>query len=282
MQKGEYYFAKTIPDLLQQINAIPNARIMGGCTLDAYIPQEQDAASPPSDNEKNIFISIRGIKELAHIVKHERYVDCGPGVTLSSLLAHSGGHIPSALIDAIQSIANPFVRNLATIGGNVMGTGHGRRRYMTLYAPLLALDAKLELKSKSDTRSVPLAALDGVPKEYILSNIRIPLDDWDVAIFRRLPAAGTDAQGATFTFLAATEKRLISNVRLSFAGNAAFRSLEVENKAIGIRLPLSPKDVDALVDAATDLFTDAVGGKENAITISMFRYLARYSFEQLG
>lgn len=279
MQKGEYYFAKTIADLLQQINAVPNARIMGGCTLEAYIPQAKKISG---EVEKNIYISIRGIKELSHIVKHERYIDLGPGVTLSSLLKHSGGHVPSVLVEAALSVANPFVRNLATIGGNIMGTRQGNRRcYMTLYSPLLALDAKAEIKSKVDTRSIPLAALDGIPKEYILSNIRIPLDDWDVAIFHRLPDEDNGRPSATFTFLAATTKRLISNVRLSFVGNTAFRSLEIENKAIGLRLPLTKKDVEALADAATELFRDTVKDSESTTTISRFSYLTKCAFEML-
>lgn len=279
MQKGEYYFAKTIADLLQQINAIPNARIMGGCTLDAYMPSPPDAAS---QNDKNIFISVRGIKELSQITKHERYIDCGPGVTLSSLLEHSGGHIPFALIDAAKSIANASVRNLATIGGNVAGSKQGASpRYMTMYSPLLALDAKVELKSRADTRFIPLAAFDGVPKEYIISNIRIPLDDWDVSLFRRLSSAEGQKPGAAFTFLAATEKRFISNVRLSYTGNVSFRSLEMENKAIGMRLPLSQKDADTLTESAATLFKEASSGKETEEDISRFIHLARYSFELL-
>lgn len=277
MQKGEYYFAKTAADLLQQINSIPNARIMGGCTLNAY--RSDDGVA---QDGKNIFISIRGIKELSRIVKHERYIDCGPGVTLSSLLEHSGGHIPSVLIDAAKTIANPSVRNLATIGGNTAGCFQGGcPHYMTLYSPLLALDTKVEIKSKIDTRFIPLASYNGLPKEYIISNIRIPLDDWDVAIFRRLQSASAALPGASFTFLASTEKRLISNVRLSFAGSIAFRSLEVENKAIGMHLPLSQKDVDTLSDTAAALFTEAAAGKEDELTIHRFCALSRYAFEML-
>lgn len=277
MQKAEYYFAKTTADLLQQINAVPNAHIMGGCTLDAYIP---DVPPKKGGNERDISISIRGIKELSQIIKHERYIDCGPGVTLSSLLEHSGGHIPSVLIEAAQGIANPFIRNLATLGGNI-ASFRCYHRYMTLYAPLLALDTKIELKSRADTRSIPLAAFDSVPREYIISNIRIPLDDWDVAIFCRLSDRSEETPGTTFTFLAATEKRLISNVRLSFAGSVAFRSLETENKAIGMRLPLTSKDVDAIVEIATTSFAELAQGKESGTTHSRFCDLTRYAFEHL-
>lgn len=277
MLKGEYYFAKTTADLLQQVNAVPNAHIMGGCTLDAYIPAPFHAKDA---NEKNIFISIRGIKELSQIIKHERYIDCGPGVTLSSILEHSGGHIPSVLAEAAQSIANPFIRNLATIGGNIASVNqhHG---YMTLCSPLLALDTKVELKSRADTRSIPLAAFEGVPKEYIISNIRIPLDDWDVAMFYRLSDAKSERPGGAFTFLAATEKHLISNVRLSFAGNAAFRSLETENRAIGMRLPLSQKDVDAIIEIAKESFKDSAKGKESDDLLDRLCYLTKCAFEQL-
>lgn len=290
MQTGDYYFAKTIADLLQQINAVPDAHVRGGCTLDHYLPPEdtelddEPAAitveGAPARRKRNIYISIRGIKELSQIIRHERYIDCGPAVTLADLLKHRGGHVPSVLVEGAQSIGNPFVRNLATIGGNVASFNHCRH-YMTLYAPLLALDAKIELKSRSDTRFVPLAAFTVMPKEYIISNIRIPLDDWDVAILRRLPPTGLDRHGASFAFLASTEKRLISNVRLAFAGHTAFRSLETENKAIGMRLPLTPKDVDGIVQEAAASFKTTAAGKESGETASRFCYLTRQAFEHL-
>ncbi|MCK9168862.1 MAG: FAD binding domain-containing protein [Treponema sp.] len=260
-----FFFAKTISELFYQLKSVSGLQIVGGCTRIETVPDKA--------------ISIRGIQDLAVITKHERYLDCGPGVVLSDILTLGRSRVPDIFLDAVQSVANPIVRNIATIGGNICAPGIK----LSLYASLLALDTHLELRSPVETLYVPLPNFTGVPQGFILSNIRIPLNDWDISVFRRLgPEHKITDTSASFAFLADNDKRMITNIKLAFAGPVTFRSLELENRLIGTHLPLSSKDISFLVDTAGKQFDKSAEEiNYNPILRRQFLNLTRYSLEQL-
>ena len=260
-----FFFAKTISELFYQLTSVSALEVVGGCTSLERMPQKA--------------ISVHGISDLASITMHERYIDCGPAVTLSDILSLASARVPEALTESVKSIANPFVRNIATLGGNICAKGIRR----TLYAPLLALDARLELKSSLDSVYVPLLNFTGIPHGSILSNIRIPLGDWDVTVFRRLGADRTITEtSASFAFLADNEKNMITNIKLAFSGAVTFRCIELENRLIGTRLPLATKDISLFTDTAALQFDEAAKDVPyNPILRTQFVNLTRYSLEQL-
>lgn len=260
-----FFFAKTISELFYQLTSVSGLEVVGGCTSLERMPQKA--------------ISVHGIADLASIAMHERYLDCGPAVVLSDILSLASARVPEALTESIKSIANPFVRNIATIGGNICAQGVRR----TLYAALLALDARLELKSSLDAAYVPLLNFTGIPHGSILSNIRIPLGDWDVTVFRRLGADRKITEtSASFAFLADNEKNMITNIKLAFSGAVTFRCIDLENSLIGTRLPLAAKDIARLTDIAASQFDAAAQDVSyNPILRTQFINLTRYSLEQL-
>lgn len=258
-------YANTTSDLIKILNNNPGTKVVGGCTRIETLPEK--------------FISTHGIKDLSHISRHERYIDVGPGTTLSDLLAVGQSHLPAILFEALNCIANPIIRNTATIGGNICSENHK----LTLFAPLMALDAKLEFKNLTETRTENIRNFKSVPEGFILSNIRIPLVDAELSIFRRIGSEHTIThQSASFAFLADTEKNSLLNIHLAFAGPFTFHSKEFENMMSGRRLPLTQKDITELEDAVAEQFQKAA--TDQMITDVMrqqFFNLARYSFEQL-
>ncbi len=258
-------YAKNTAELIKILNNNPGTKVVGGCTRIETLPDK--------------FISTHGIEDLSHISRHERYLDVGPGTTLSDLLSIGQTHLPSILYEALNCIANPIIRNIATIGGNICSENHK----LTLFAPLMALDAKLEFKSQTETRSENIRNFKSVPEGFILSNIRIPLVDAELSIFRRVGSEHTIThQSASFAFLADTEKNTLLSVHLAFAGPFTFHSKEFENLMNGRRLPLSQKDISELEESVAEQFQKAA--TDQMITDVMrqqFFNLARYSFEQL-
>lgn len=267
MQQSEHtvFFAKTIQELFYQLKSVSGLQIVGGCTHLEVMPEKA--------------ISVSGIPELSVVIKHERYVDFGPATTLSQILELGQKRVPESFLDAVRSVANPMVRNLATLGGNICSPG----QKLTLYAPLLALDARLEMKSALETQYIPLLNFTTIPRDFILSNIRIPLNDWDLSIFRRLgPEHAITPASASFVFLADTEKNTVTNVKLAFAGSVTFRSLELENRFIGAHLPLSAKDISSFVEMAGRQFDNSAENiTYNPVLRRQFMNLTKYSFEQL-
>jgi xanthine dehydrogenase FAD-binding subunit len=267
MQNSEHtiFFAKTIQDLFYQIKSVSGLRIVGGCTAIDTLPEKA--------------ISVRGIPELTIIDKHERYIDFGPAATLSDILALGSNRAPDIFLEAIKSIANPMVRNIATIGGNICMNGHK----LTLYAPLLALDSRLELRDPLETKYISLLNFREIPAGSILTNIRIPLNEWAVSVFRRLgPEHQITPASAGFVFLADSQKSIIINIKIAFAGAVTFRAIELENRMIGTRLPLQEKDISVFMNAAARQFDWAAANHTyHPMMRVQFLNLMHYSFEQL-
>ena len=258
-------FAKNISELFFQLKSNKELTVVGGCTQLDELPEKS--------------ISTHGIAELSQITRHERFLDVGPGATLAQILAIGQNHLPGVLYEALASIANPIIRNMATIGGNICTEGHKR----TLFAPLLALDTKLELKSQTETRIETLQNFKKIPEGFILSNIRIPLIFPEVSIFRRIgPEHDITQHSASFVFLGDTERNSLVDVKLAFAGPFVFRSKNLENSIIGHRLPLTKKDVDEIQLMVEREFQKAATDQMiSDVVRQQFLNLTRYSFEQL-
>ncbi|MBQ0166998.1 MAG: FAD binding domain-containing protein [Treponema sp.] len=266
--KNTVYIAKTMSDVMFHIKTVPNLAILGGCTS----VNEWPASS----------LVIRNINDFKQIGLHEHYAEFGSAVTLSQIHALGQKRIPSVLYEAIDTIANPFVRNIATIGGNICAGGIKH----TLFSPLLALDAQLEIISLTDAQYIPFSKFVIVPEKCILSRVRVPLTDWEVAVFKRLgPEHQLTDESATFTFLATTQKGVLSDLRITFCSSIVLRSRELENTIIGSRLPLSEKAIDLVAEKANELYDGAMAeqadAKPNPMQKDQFLNLLRTSLNQL-
>lgn len=263
------FFAKNLNELLYHVKTVQGLVIVGGCTAIDSLPEKS--------------ISTFGIKDLSQITLHERYIEIGPGATIAELLKLGEKHIPKVLFKALSTIATPNIRNMATIAGNIFA----KDRKHTLYAPLLALDAKLEFRNQSETKNIAMKNFQGplsIPQGFVLTKIIIPSNDYDISVFRRVgPENSVNENSASFAFLAGLEKNSLLSVKIAFAGPFVFRSTkEFENALIGHRLPLSQKDIAEIEEQVTKEFTKA--SKDQMISDVLkqqFFNLCRYSFEQL-
>jgi CO/xanthine dehydrogenase FAD-binding subunit len=123
---------------------------------------------------------------------------------------------------------------------------------------LLALDARLEFRSQNETLFIPIGKFTTVPSGMILTKIRLPIFDWEVNIFRRLgPPRIFTENSAAFVFLAMTEKSILSDLRIAYCRDTAYRSRELENRLIGMRLPLSAKTIFSLLDETAQQFENS-------------------------
>lgn len=264
--KKTVFMAKNISELIYQMNTNKDLQIVGGCT---YI----DKLPPKS-------ISTFGIKELSQITLHERYIDVGPATSLNDLLALGQNHLPAILYEALNCIASPIIRNMATIGGNICSKG----QKLTLYAPLMALDAKIEMRSQNETKIESVINFNGtIPDGFVITNIRIPLPDADISVFRRIgPEHNISQYSASYAFIASTENNSLIGIRLAFAGSFTFRSKELENSLLGHKLPLSTKEVANIQEMVKAEFLKAATDQMiSEVVQQQFFNLARYSFEQL-
>jgi CO/xanthine dehydrogenase FAD-binding subunit len=231
------FFARNMPDVLSQLASVEDLRVMAGCTQSAVMPKTS--------------LIVRGVEDLLAIERRERFMDIGSAVPLSVILERGQKRVPKTLYDAIKSTATPFVRNAATLGGNICAEGNKR----SLFAPLYALDCLLEFKNEKQMISMQISQFERAPPKSLLTKIRVPLNEWDVAIYKRLGPTGRDCgQNAYFVFLAMTQKGFLSDIRIVFSSTTVFRDRTLENNMIGTLLPLSRKNVELFAEQTLKSF----------------------------
>ncbi|MCR5612086.1 FAD binding domain-containing protein [Treponema sp.] len=263
--KHMVFTAKNVNDILFQLKTVSNLKIIGGAT---YIHDLSEKS-----------LSIRNIPELAVIDKHERYIDFGPAVTLNKILHMGINFLPKVLYEAILTMGNHAVRNMATLGGNLMAKDYR----LTLPAPLIALDASLKFRGQKNFEIIPLEKFSEMPEGSVLVNIRIPTEDWNVEVFRRLgPTSCLSDLSASFCFLASTEKNVITSLRLCFTGPFVFTSKELETKYLGARLPLTNSIIEDFIQIAEKKFDELAKDKNcDPLLKQQFLNLTAYSLHEL-
>jgi xanthine dehydrogenase FAD-binding subunit len=208
--------------------------------------------------EGKMVIYLGKVGELSRIRRSQRYLEIGSCVPISRIVSIGKHILPQALSTALRSIANPAVRNQATLGGNICSAVPTNDSL----APLYAIDGQLELRSVSGSRWVPISRYfhgsgDTVLQEgEILFRIRIPLEEWDFQCFRKVSASDICSHSLlNFCGLARFSKGILETVRIALGGlnNMVFRSLELESRLEGKTLPLSEKEVESLLAGVDEL-----------------------------
>jgi CO/xanthine dehydrogenase FAD-binding subunit len=151
-----YHRPKTLDEaltLLTQGNRIP----LGGGTLLSNVSSPLSAGPTPDPIE---VVDLQAIG-LDTVKKQGNNLELGATVTLQQLLESE--HSPAALKSAIKLEAPLNIRNSATVAGTLVA-GDGRSPFATV---LLALDAKLEIKSMDHFQLVKMEAESRPPQTEI-------------------------------------------------------------------------------------------------------------------
>lgn len=229
----------------------------------------------PAIQRPAVVMSLAEIRKLRGVTTGEGFVRVGPTTTMSGLAAC--GDLPPALgavRDAAAIMGSPLIRNLATVGGNVVNA----RPAADTAVALLALAAKLELASASGRRTVPIASFFTGPGRSVRR-----ADELLVGI--KVPAA--KRQGSAY-------ERIGNRRQLEIALVCAAAWLELEprtGKIAGARLSLgavgptpllAPAAASLLVGRRADAEAFAAAAKaarEEAAPIDDFRGSAAYRLE---
>ena len=115
------------------------------------------------DSLPDDLVAIDRIRELAQIEVNTDGCAIGSGVTHARLMVDETivQRYPG-LADAAALVGSPATRNVGTVGGNIMNGSPA----MDTGAPLLVLEATVELRSESGTRTLPIAGLLDRPTPY--------------------------------------------------------------------------------------------------------------------
>jgi len=184
-------------------------------------------------------LSLEKIEDLRIITRTERYLEIGAMVRLNEITA-LGKIVPVVFSQTIHGIANPQIRNLATIGGNICGRGDTT-------APLCALDAVYELRSAAGSRWISAlrfsSTLSPFQKGELLTRIRIPLEEWNYTVYRKFNAPDSGGEGGVLILVVRNQKDILSKIQIVFAGGVLLRDKDSESSLEGKALPLDRRDL---------------------------------------
>jgi CO/xanthine dehydrogenase FAD-binding subunit len=226
-------------------------------------------------------IYLGNVQELNRISRGQRYLDIGSVLDLSRILSIGRNVLPPVLFETLSSIATPAVRNLATLGGNICI----RSCRGDCLPALSVIDTQLELRTASSSRWVsvegffnPRGLPDLRPGE-ILTRIRIPLEEWDFALFRKVETGGRRETPLSFAGVARFPKGNIEVLRFCIGGLArpVFRMAAQETRLKNAAVPLSAKLTDSLIAGLEDGLADQVedtplGRYKRATSVRLFRW----------
>lgn len=221
MNKFSFVDCKTVEEALGQLNDGATVKAGGIDLLDLM---KEGIVSPPR------LINIRNVASLRGITVSDDGLHLGPLSTLSEIAAHPEiQRTYAGLSDAAGHAATPQVRNMATLGGNIMqrprcwyfrssdfdckkksGTSDdchahaGENQYHAVMnnstcamvhpsstaVPLLGMNAQVELTSKRGKRMVPMADFY-VPPEKSLNETVVQPGELITRIFVPKPEPGT-------------------------------------------------------------------------------------------
>jgi CO/xanthine dehydrogenase FAD-binding subunit len=243
--KQDVAYVRNKREVASYLNSEKAYKVMGGCTYDTDLPPACIIARTFPVTGPNSMEDIRSIE------RHERYIDYGSAVTLSEILDEGKRRLSPVFYEAVESIATPFIRNMATIGGNLCLPAPVRG---TLFPVLLAMKAKLRFQGENTETVVDMEKFDRVAPGCYLTKIRIPVEDWDIQLFRSLGARSKPGkEKAVFVFLARVQHDTLSDLRIAYSCHSAFRSRELENQLIGMKLPISQNKRAAVLAFASQV-----------------------------
>jgi xanthine dehydrogenase YagS FAD-binding subunit len=221
MNRFTFVDCATVDEALTQMKGDAVVKAGGIDLLDLM---KDGIVSPPK------LINIRNVKSLRGIESSDRGLTLGPLSTLSEIAEHPEiQQRYAALSDAAGHAATPQVRNMATLGGNLMQRPRcwyfrstdfdcrkkggsddchalqGQNQYHAIVnnktcamvhpsstaVPLLAMDAEVELTSKAGKRSVAMHDFYVSPEEDLQRETAVKPGELITAIRIPLPASGT-------------------------------------------------------------------------------------------
>lgn len=252
MQKFDYYQPESLKEaygLMEKHGE--NARYIAGGT-DIIWRIKQGVI------EADALISLRGIESLAG-------VSLNGGLTLGSMALFRDIERNSAIIggypslaQAVSALANPQVRNVATVGGNLCNGAPSA----DCAPPLMVLEAELTLEGPGGKREVPIGDFFTGPgqtcmdRTEVLTQIKVPkMAPNSGTIFLKKGRVTQDIAIVNAAALLVMEGKVCRKCRLTVGAVAA--------------VPLRLTDVEELVEGqeiAPDLLDRAGEMVENAVT----------------
>ncbi|MDR1094793.1 MAG: FAD binding domain-containing protein [Spirochaetaceae bacterium] len=256
-----FYLPLSLPEFFANWYEAPLAEPFSQDALELAKQNGQQIEMPPQ------YISLDNIEELRKISRTERYLEIGSKATLRDILK-LGRSVPKILREALEGAASPLLHPLVSFGACV----RPKTPRSEIAAALTALDARYELRSTpvssrwlSASRYAALAKQGAASNRELLTRIRVPLEEWDYSIYRKIRQSdggdsgdGAGSDSMVLLFLTRMQKDILTDIRVVFTADAVYRVRSAEGFLTGKHLPLAERDAETFVS----LWKDCIAGIE--------------------
>lgn len=230
----EYMAPATLSDALETMDKLgDDAKILAGGQSLIPLMKLRFAVFP-------YLVDLSRIEGLKYIKFEERILRIGAMTTTAELeRSEEIAKRFTALTDAASQIADPLVRNMGTVGGNVCHADPGN----DLPAVMISLGADFHLESKKETRKVNAADFfvdtftTSVGRGELLTEIAIPIRERHTgsAYIKHRRRAGDYSVAGVAVCLSFDEERKCSSagIGLTSVGPKAIRASDAERELAG-------------------------------------------------
>ncbi len=252
LPKFEYFTPKTLAEALElmELKGVGSFAMAGG--TDMMVKMSHGRLTPKA------IINIKEIPDLHYInFCPKNGLEIGATALLSEVLNHEKiiEHYP-ALIQAVQTMANVEVRNMATIAGNLCNAAPSADSA----PPLMVMNGVATLTSIKGKRQVKLMDFFRGPgitvknNEEIMTSINLPAPEiGSGASYMRISArCGVDIAAAGVGVALKVKSGVFAEARIVLGAVAPLplRSVKAEAELVG--KPFSPEIIECVAQAASE------------------------------
>jgi CO/xanthine dehydrogenase FAD-binding subunit len=218
LPKFSYHNPASLPEALELLTACGNdARLLAGGT-DLLLNMKKRILKPSH------LINLKAIPELSGITADATGITIGTLTTMAEIERSAvirGTYRP--LYDAACVMASPQIRNLATIGGNLVNAAPSA----DMAPPLMVLSAQAHITGLSGERTCPVEALFAGPSVCslaptdILTRITIPVPKGRGIYLKLMKRAALDlALVGVAAFVSLDDKKVCRDVKIALGAAA--------------------------------------------------------------
>ena len=223
----------SLNEALKLLNEKPYKIIAGG--TDLMVQRRSWAQTPPEFPEDVLYIF--NLEELKYIKEVDGFIVIGSTTSVEDVRVNDLS--PNLLIQAIDIMASPALRNMATIAGNIGNASPAGDTLPILYV----LDAIVVLESTEGIRELPINEVITAPGRHviktneIIKEIKIPISVFTNSAFEKVGGRKADAiSKVSFTGAVNIKDGKVLDLRIAFGAVSAtiLRRKELEEKYVGI------------------------------------------------
>jgi len=226
---------KTYLEALELLNK-GEFRLLAGGT-DLMVQHRGWSNTLPTFN-KDVLL-IFNLQELKYVKVSNGFIHIGANMSLEDIKDNK--LIPKLLVDAINIMASPAIRNMATIGGNI---GNASPAGDTLPA-LHVMNAIVVLESVEGVREIALYKFITGPgktvlnKNELIKEIKIPTTEFSKVQFEKVGGRKADAiSKISFAGACKIDNNIVTDFRVAFGavGPTVVRIRDLEKTIVGLSI----------------------------------------------